>query len=91
MARQLREGGFHQMRATSLKGKHINTLLTRWQPEDLSAGTLKNRLAGPRRRWPRRYGQLKPDQQAIDRKARQIISRELGHERRQIVLLYLGR
>ncbi|GAA3901043.1 MULTISPECIES: phage integrase N-terminal domain-containing protein [Gibbsiella] len=47
MARQLREGGFRQMRATSLKGKNINTLLTRWQSEDLSAGTLKNRLAGP--------------------------------------------
>ncbi|MFP1983357.1 phage integrase N-terminal domain-containing protein [Lonsdalea quercina] len=45
MARQLREAGFRQMRATSLKGKHITALLTRWQSEDLSAGTLKNRLA----------------------------------------------
>ncbi|WP_246856836.1 hypothetical protein [Brenneria corticis] len=27
------------------------------------------------------YDQLKPEQQAIDREARQIISRELGHER----------
>ena len=45
VARQLREAGFHQMRATSLKGKHVEALLQRWQAEDLSAGTLKNRLA----------------------------------------------
>jgi hypothetical protein len=44
-ARQLREAGFCQMRASSLKGKHIEVLLQRWQAEGLSAGTLKNRLA----------------------------------------------
>ncbi len=44
-ARQLREAGFRQMRATSLKGKHVETLLQRWQTEGLSAGTLKNRMA----------------------------------------------
>ncbi|HHG6048823.1 TPA: phage integrase N-terminal domain-containing protein [Pseudomonas aeruginosa] len=44
-ARQLRESGFHQMRATSLKGKHVEALLQRWQAEGLSAGTLKNRMA----------------------------------------------
>lgn len=44
-ARQLREAGFRQMRATSLKGKHIEALLQRWQVEGLSAGTLKNRMA----------------------------------------------
>jgi len=44
-SRQLREGGFRQMRATSLKGKHVEALLNRWQTEGLSAGTLKNRLA----------------------------------------------
>ncbi|WP_413725275.1 phage integrase N-terminal domain-containing protein [Sodalis sp. RH16] len=43
--RQLREAGFRQMRATSLKGKHVTVLLERWQGEGLSAGTLKNRLA----------------------------------------------
>jgi hypothetical protein len=42
---QLREAGFRQMRSTSLKGKHVETLLQRWQGEGLSAGTLKNRLA----------------------------------------------
>src|SRR5690606_5675920 len=44
-ARQLHEAGFRQMRATSLKGKHVEALLQRWQAEDLSPGTLKNRLA----------------------------------------------
>src|SRR5690606_8053968 len=33
------------MRATSLKGKHVEALLQRWQAEGLSAGTLKNRMA----------------------------------------------
>ncbi|HBP04122.1 integrase domain-containing protein [Pseudomonas aeruginosa] len=44
-ARQLREAGFRQMRATSLKGKHVGALLQRWQAEGLSAGTIKNRMA----------------------------------------------
>jgi len=44
-SRQLREAGFRQMRATSLKGKHVQALLDRWQTEGSSAGTLKNRLA----------------------------------------------
>ncbi len=33
------------MRAGSLKGKHVDVLLRRWQAEELSAGTLKNRVA----------------------------------------------
>ncbi|MDR2878133.1 MAG: integrase domain-containing protein [Chromatiales bacterium] len=45
MARQLQEAGFRQMRAGSLKGRHVETLLQRWQAEGLSAGTLKNRVA----------------------------------------------
>lgn len=44
-AHQLREAGFRQMRATSLKGKHVEVLLQRWQAEGLSTGTLKNRMA----------------------------------------------
>lgn len=44
-SRQLREAGFRQMRATSLKGKHVDALITRWKAESLSAGTLKNRIA----------------------------------------------
>ncbi|MFO2431862.1 integrase domain-containing protein [Pseudomonas aeruginosa] len=44
-ARQLREAGFRQMKASSLKGKHVQALLDRWQGEGLSSGTLKNRLS----------------------------------------------
>jgi site-specific recombinase XerC len=45
MACQLREAGFRQMRATSLKGKHVEVLLQRWRAEGLGTGTLKNRLS----------------------------------------------
>lgn len=44
-SRQLREAGFWQMRATSLKGRHADVLISRWKAEKLSAGTLKNRIA----------------------------------------------
>ncbi|HGR4947660.1 integrase [Pseudomonas aeruginosa] len=44
-ARQLNEAGFRRMTATSLKGKHVDALVERWQAEGLSAGTLKNRMA----------------------------------------------
>ncbi|MBJ9976718.1 integrase domain-containing protein [Pseudomonas sp. S75] len=45
VARQLREAGFRQMKASSLKGKHVQVLLDRWQGECLSSGTIKNRLS----------------------------------------------
>jgi site-specific recombinase XerC len=45
MAKQLREMGFRQMTAASLKGKHVQALLDRWQREGLAIGTLKNRLS----------------------------------------------
>jgi len=54
-ARQLRAAGFRQMRATSLKEKHVDVLLKRWQAEGLSAGTLKNRLAHLRW-WAQKVG-----------------------------------
>ena len=44
-SRQLREAGFLQMTARSLKGRHVDALRQRWQREGLSAGTLKNRFA----------------------------------------------
>lgn len=44
-ARQLREAGFRKMKASSLKGKHVQALLDRWQGEGLSSGTIKNRLS----------------------------------------------
>jgi hypothetical protein len=44
-SRQLREAGFRQMQARSIKGKHVQVLLDRWRAEGLSAGTIKNRAA----------------------------------------------
>jgi site-specific recombinase XerC len=44
-ARQLGEAGLRQMRASSLKGRHVDALVGRWQEEGLSAGTMKNRLS----------------------------------------------
>lgn len=54
-ARQLREAGFRQTKAGSLKGKHIEALLQRWQGEGLSTGTLKNRLSHLRW-WAQKVG-----------------------------------
>jgi integrase len=54
-SRQLREGGFRRMRATSLKAKHVEMLLARWQAAALSPGTLKNRLA-QLRWWAEKVG-----------------------------------
>lgn len=44
-ARQLKEMGYRNMRSSSLKDKHVSALVTRWQGEGLSTGTVKNRLA----------------------------------------------
>jgi len=54
-ARQLGEAGFRQMRAESLKGKHVDALFDRWQDEGLSAGTMKNRVAALRW-WAEKIG-----------------------------------
>lgn len=45
IGRQLRELGFRQMHASSLKPKHVEALLTRWQAEGISTGTQKNRMS----------------------------------------------
>lgn len=45
IGKQLRELGFRQMHATSLKPKHVEALLTRWPAEGLAAGTQKNRMS----------------------------------------------
>jgi site-specific recombinase XerC len=43
IANQLRELGFVNMHVQSLKPKHVEQLVERWQAEGLSTGTLKNR------------------------------------------------
>lgn len=50
IANQLHEMGFRHMSAQSLKPKHIDALVHRWQAEGLENGTLKNRM-GVLRWW----------------------------------------
>jgi integrase len=44
IANQLYAMGFKDMRAVSLKPKHVQALVERWKAESLSAGTIKNRM-----------------------------------------------
>lgn len=44
-ANQLHELGFKGMTATSLKPKHVEALVARWKSENLSSGTIKNRMS----------------------------------------------
>ena len=44
-ANALHELGFRRLRATGLRRKHVNALVREWQRQDLSRGTIKNRMA----------------------------------------------
>ncbi len=48
IANQLHALGFHGMGARSLKPKHVEALVKHWMDQDLSAGTIKNRMAALR-------------------------------------------
>ena len=48
VADQLEEMGFRHMNAHSLKPKHIEKLVERWLAEELSPGTIKNRMSALR-------------------------------------------
>jgi integrase len=52
---QIIEAGFRRMRLTSLKRKHVEPLLERWQAEGLSPATIKNRVAALRW-WAQKVG-----------------------------------
>jgi hypothetical protein len=54
-AAQLEEAGYRNLHAAGLKRKHIEALLDRWRSDDLSTGTIKNRLAALRW-WCERIG-----------------------------------
>jgi len=45
IANQLHELGFRQLRATSLKRKHVQALVDHWLAQNLSPGTIKNRMS----------------------------------------------
>lgn len=55
VANQLRELGYRHMAAASLKPKHVERLVERWQAERLAVGTLKNRMA-ELRWWAEKIG-----------------------------------
>ncbi len=48
MANQLHELGYRRMAAQSLKPKHVEALIKHWFSQDLSIGTIKNRMAALR-------------------------------------------
>lgn len=48
MANQLHELGFRGMSVRSLKQKHVQALVKSWLDQDLSAGTIKNRMTALR-------------------------------------------
>jgi len=55
IANQLREMGFVNMHAQSLKPRHVEARVQRWLAEGLCAGTLKNRMAALRW-WAEKIG-----------------------------------
>jgi len=48
MANQLHEDGFKNLRAQGIRTKHIEHLVSRWQAEGASTGTMKNRMSALR-------------------------------------------
>ena len=54
-AKQLQQAGYRHMSVTSLKPKHVDGLVARWQAEGLATGTIKNRMAGLRW-WAEKIG-----------------------------------
>jgi len=55
IADQLHEMGFRHMNAHSLKPKHIAKLVERWLAEELSPGTIRNRMSALRW-WAEKIG-----------------------------------
>jgi hypothetical protein len=55
VANQLRELGYRHMAAASLKPKHVQSLIGRWQAEGLAVGTIKNRIV-QLRWWAEKIG-----------------------------------
>ena len=55
IAHQLHELGYRRMQAKSLKPKHIHALVTHWNDQGISVGTLKNRMSALRW-WAKKIG-----------------------------------
>lgn len=75
MSRQLDGLGFKQMTVSSLKPKHVDALLQLWANQDLSAGTIKNRMS-VLRWWTQKInkaGLIPKDNQALGIPQRQYL------------------
>jgi integrase len=57
MANQLHDLGFRHLKATGLKPKHVVALVEYWKKENITVGTLKNRMAHLRW-WAEKIGKL---------------------------------
>jgi hypothetical protein len=55
IANQLYALGYTKLHAMEIKGRHVNTLVTEWQHQDLAPGTVKNRMAALRW-WAEKVG-----------------------------------
>ena len=55
MANTLHDLGYRRLRATGLKGKHVEALVREWKRQGLSIGTIKNRMSHLRW-WANRVG-----------------------------------
>ncbi|MCC7487747.1 MAG: integrase domain-containing protein [Burkholderiales bacterium] len=90
IANQLHELGYKDMRATSLKPKHVEALAERWKAESLSPGTIKNRITTIRW-WAEKIGKQNvvardnahygiPERQHVTNvsKARELTGTDLG-------------
>ena len=63
MANTLHDLGYRRLRATGLKGKHVEALVGEWKRQGLSIGTVKNRMSHLRW-WAKRVGKpnvVRPD------------------------------
>ena len=63
MADTLHDLGYRRLRATGLRGKHVEALVREWQRQGLSTGTVKNRMTHLRW-WAKRIGRpnvVRPD------------------------------
>jgi hypothetical protein len=83
ISHQLAELGYRKMRAHDLKGRHIHKLLSVWEAQGLSTGTVKNRMAALRW-WAEKIG--KEDLLAHDNAHYGIPGRSMGQESRAVDL-----
>lgn len=56
-AKTLQKAGFKNLAASSLKPKHVDTLLKSWKADNLSPGTMKNRMSAVRW-WAEKVGKV---------------------------------